>query len=204
MLLRVVAGLRASGAKSTGKLHGELCANHEMSRDAFEEVLGAGARAGVLQLSDESFLKDGKQIPYRKASLTRAGQSVDETMPVEFTMKDMAPLSGKRKRKKTSAASVGRTRARKPEGAAGAKPAAKAKQPEAEIRLEAALRAWRLAEAQRRGVPAFRILSDRTLRALAALRPATDQELLAVSGIGSGTVAKYGTNICRVVRENGG
>jgi hypothetical protein len=68
----VVAALRSGGAKSTGKLYGELCPNKEMSRDAFEEVLGATARAGLLQLSDEAFQKDGKQIPYRKASLTRA------------------------------------------------------------------------------------------------------------------------------------
>ncbi|PYV22077.1 MAG: hypothetical protein DMG27_19080 [Acidobacteria bacterium] len=38
-------------------------------------------------------------------------------------------------------------------------------------RLEAALRVWRLVEARRRGLPAFRIFSDRTLRALATSRP---------------------------------
>jgi DNA topoisomerase-3 len=74
----------------------------------------------------------------------------------------------------------------------------------AAIRLEAALRGWRLVEARRRGVPAFRIFSDRTLRALATSRPVTTQELLAVPGLGTSTVAKYGTKICRVLRENGG
>jgi superfamily II DNA helicase RecQ len=83
---------------------------------------------------------------------------------------------------------------------------AKAKGPEAETvtRLEAALRGWRLVEARRRGVPAFRIFSDRTLRALATSHPVTIQELLVVPGIGTSTVAKYGTKICRVLRENGG
>jgi DNA topoisomerase III len=82
---------------------------------------------------------------------------------------------------------------------------AKAKGAEAEmdIRREAALRDWRLAEARRRGVPAFRILSYRTLRALANSHPVTTQELLAIPGVGSSTVAKYGTNIRRVLRENG-
>ena len=117
-LLRVLAALRAAGAKSTGKLYGELCPDREMSRDAFEEVLGATARAGLLQLSDEVFQKDGKQIPYRKASLTRTGYTVDERTPVEFVMKDMAPPSGKRKRKKTPAVS-GRKRLSKPETAPG-------------------------------------------------------------------------------------
>ncbi|MGA2263330.1 MAG: HRDC domain-containing protein, partial [Acidobacteriota bacterium] len=70
-------------------------------------------------------------------------------------------------------------------------------------RLEAALRVWRLIEARRRGVPAFRIFSDRTLRALATSRPATTRELLTVPGIGTSTVEKYGREIYRVLRENG-
>jgi DNA topoisomerase-3 len=204
-LLRVVAALRSGGAKSTGKLYGELCPNKEMSRDAFEEVLGATARAGLLQLSDEAFQKDGKQIPYRKASLTRTGHTVDEKMPIEFVMKNTEPPSNKRKRKKAQTV-PSRKRVSKPKTAAGPEKLAKAKGAEAEmdIRLEAALRDWRLAEARRRGVPAFRILSDRTLRALTTSHPVTTQELLAIPGIGSSTVAKYGMNICRVLRENGG
>jgi DNA topoisomerase III len=205
-LLRVVAALRSGGAKSTGKLYGELCPNKEISRDAFEEVLGATARAGLLQLSDEAFQKDGKQIPYRKASLTRNGYTVDERTPVELVMKNTAPPSGKRKRKKAPTVSTGRKRASKPEPAAGPRPIAKAKgaEDEMDIHIEAALRGWRLVEARRRGVPAFRILSDRTLRALATSHPVTTQELLAVPGIGVSTVAKYGTKICHVLRENGG
>jgi superfamily II DNA helicase RecQ len=69
-------------------------------------------------------------------------------------------------------------------------------------RLEAALRVWRLIEARRRGLPAFRIFNDQTLRALAISRPSTTQELLAVPGIGISTVEKYGADIYRVVREN--
>ena len=65
------------------------------------------------------------------------------------------------------------------------------------------LRVWRLIEARRRGLPAFRIFNDRTLRALAISRPLTTQELLAVPGVGISTVEKYGADIYRVVRENG-
>jgi DNA topoisomerase-3 len=206
MFLHVVAALRSGGAKSTGKLHGELCPNNEMSRDAFEEVLGATARAGLLQLSDETFQKDAKQIPYRKASLTPAGYAVDERTPVEFVMKNTAPRSGKRKRKSAATAATLRTRTTKPETLAGTKPMAKAQgvENDMDIRREGALRGWRLGEAKRLGVPAFRIFSDRTLRTLATSHPLTTQELLAVPGIGSGTVAKYGASICRVLRENGG
>jgi superfamily II DNA helicase RecQ len=205
-LLRVVAALRSGGTKSTGKLYAELCPNNEMSRDAFEEVLGATARAGLIQLSDETFQKDGKRIPYRKAALTRSGHTVDEGTPVEFVMKNAEPPSGKLKRKKTPTVSAGRKRASMPNPRTEPKPSAKAKGTgaEMEIRREAALRTWRLVEARRRGVPAFRILSDRSLRALATSHPVTTQELLGVPGIGSGTVEKYGTNICRVLRDIGG
>jgi superfamily II DNA helicase RecQ len=204
-LLRVVAALRSGGAKSTGKLHGELCPNREMSRDAFEEVLGAMARAGLVQLLDAVFEKNGKQIPYRNVSLTRAGYAVDERTPVEFIMKDTAAPTTKRKRKKPTV-SAGRKRASEPDTAGRPRPVAKAKGSGAGMdpRLEAALRVWRLIEARRRGVPAFRIFSDRTLRALATSRPGTAQELLAVPGIGISTVEKYGRDIYRVLRENGG
>jgi hypothetical protein len=81
-LFHVIASLRAGDTKSTGKLHGELCPNGVRSRDAFEEVLGAMARAGLVRLSDAVFENDGKQIPYRKVSLTRAAHSVDEQTPI--------------------------------------------------------------------------------------------------------------------------
>lgn len=53
-----------------------------MSRDAFEEVLGAMARAGLVQHLDAVFEKDGKQIPYRNVRLTREGYSADESTPI--------------------------------------------------------------------------------------------------------------------------
>ncbi len=53
-------------------------------------------------------------------------------------------------------------------------------------------------------MPAFRILSDTTLRAVAQGRPATAAELLAIPGIGLGTVEKYGAQIYRLVQSAGG
>ena len=66
------------------------------------------------------------------------------------------------------------------------------------------LRNWRLAEAKRRGVPAFRVFSDQALKAMAAKRPGTAAELLAIPGIGMGTVEKYGAQIYRLVHEGRG
>jgi DNA topoisomerase-3 len=209
--LRVVAALRASGAKSTGKLHQEICPDGELSRDSFEEVLGALARAGVLRLTEETFEKDGKRIPYRKVSLARAG-GADE---IEFVIKAAVHVAAtqkrtsKRKKKavpaKAREATVPRKRKREPlpdgRGSAEARsePRPSASGPAQASRVEEALRAWRLGEAKRRGVPAFRIFSDSTLRAIAKARPQTAGELLAIPGIGMHTIEKYGAQIYRLV-----
>jgi DNA topoisomerase-3 len=71
--------------------------------------------------------------------------------------------------------------------------------PERQARLEQALRAWRLAEAKRRNMPAFRIFGDRTLRNIASTCPRSDSDFLAVPGIGMGTVEKYGAQIYHLI-----
>jgi len=48
------------------------------------------ARAGLVQVTDAVFEKNGKQIPYRKVSLTRAAYSINETTAIEFIMKETA------------------------------------------------------------------------------------------------------------------
>ncbi len=201
-LFRVVAALRLDGMKSTGKLHSELYGNGDMSRDAFEEVLGGMARAGLVRLLDAVFEKNGKQIPYRKVSLTRTALSVDEKTPIDFIMKDTAPASTKRQRKKRTAAPAKHKRARRTGTPAQPKPVPEAKRSEEpDSRIEEALRTWRLTEARRRGVPAFRIFSDQALRAIASRRPATARELLAVPGLGINIVEKYGAQIYRILHE---
>ena len=194
VLFCVISALRAGDGKSTGKLHSQLCPGEAMSRDSFEEILGAMARAGLVRLSDAVFEKDGKQIPYRKVKLTRLGRSVDEQTPIEFVMKVAMPTSVERKGKKRPVAPAKQKRQRKMETSAV--------NSELDSRVAGALRGWRMSEARRRGVPAFRIFSDKTLAAIARQRPRTAQELLAISGIGIATVEKYGQQIYRLVNDN--
>ena len=54
------------------------------------------------------------------------------------------------------------------------------------------LRALRREIADREGVPAYVIFHDATLREMAAVRPATAEELLDVSGVGERKLEKYG------------
>lgn len=65
--------------------------------------------------------------------------------------------------------------------------------------LVARLRAWRLNVAKRRRIPAFRVMTDRTLLALATARPGDEAELLAVRGIGPRLAEKYGGDLLELV-----
>ena len=198
--LEVLTALDAGERKSTGRLHADLFPGGKMSRDDFEDLLGAMARAGLAQLSDAVFEKDGRQIPYRTVRLTPAGLAADETKPIELILKDAAALPAKRKRKRKSAAKPRPepSRASEPSRAQRA-PRKRAVAPDAAV--EEALHAWRLQEARRLGVPAFRVFSDQALRAIAERRPATAAELLAVPGIGMSAVEKYGRHIYRILGE---
>jgi hypothetical protein len=57
--------------RSTGKLYAELYPGKEISRDNFEEILGAMVRAELLSFADAVFEKDGKQIPTAPSALPR-------------------------------------------------------------------------------------------------------------------------------------
>jgi superfamily II DNA helicase RecQ len=190
MLLQVLGVLRHTSLKSTGKLYSELCATGEMTRDGFEEVLGAMARAGVVVLSEAVFEKDGKQIPYRNVKLTRKGYAADNATPLNFIMKNLEPAYPKRAPKRgTDAFSMKDINA---EGDAATTPES--------LRIEEALRAWRRSEAKRQAVPAFCIFNDRVLRTIADSRPSTDRELLAIPGVGLRVAEKYAAEIYRIVQ----
>jgi superfamily II DNA helicase RecQ len=57
--------------------------------------------------------------------------------------------------------------------------------------LVAALRAWRLSEAKKKRVPAFRILTNRALVAIAEARPESAEALRNVSGVGPKLLQSY-------------
>ena len=201
-LLRTVAELHAGGAKSTGRLYSELFPRKEMSRDDFENLLGGMARAGIVSLADATFEKDGRQIPYRTARLTPAGSKLDARTPVNLVMKDQEPASTPHRRKRREKQGILGKSGTPP----GISPSGRQikrtnrppdSRPDADV--EEALRAWRLAEARRLGVPAFRIFTDRALTGLVELRPRTSSEMLSVPGIGLRIAEKYGSEICRIL-----
>ena len=64
-----------------------------------------------------------------------------------------------------------------------------------------ALRAWRADLARERAVPPYVVFNDKTLRAIAASRPASEAEMLAVSGVGPAKWDQYGEDVLALVAE---
>jgi DNA helicase II / ATP-dependent DNA helicase PcrA len=65
-----------------------------------------------------------------------------------------------------------------------------------------ALKAWRSAEAKSRSVPAYVVFTDATLIALAEQRPADPSGLVAIPGIGSSKLERYGSEVLTLLREH--
>jgi ATP-dependent DNA helicase RecQ len=186
LVFAVARALRFGGSKSTGKLHQELCATNKMSRDHFEDLLGAMSGAGFLAIEEASFEKDGRSIAYRKASLTRDGDDLSESDNAGILMRDSSENASTQPAKREK---------KRKEPKAEAPPSAEA------AALEEKLRAWRREESGRLGQPPFFVFSDRTLRAIVAERPRTQEDLLAVNGIGPAKVAKFGAAVCAICAE---
>jgi DNA topoisomerase-3 len=68
--------------------------------------------------------------------------------------------------------------------------------------LVATLRAWRLQEAKRKRVPAFRVLTNRALVAIANARPTSAQALSAVPGVGPKLLKSYGAQLALLCATN--
>ncbi|MFH0900081.1 MAG: DNA topoisomerase 3 [Pseudomonadota bacterium] len=195
---RVVEELERRDGLATGTLMRNLFPTGGIERDDFERALAALARAGSLQLMDDDFEKDGKVIRFRRASLLPNARAAltpgrllfetdsDDGQPVS----ELGPKKRKRKRKTPAPAKESE---RKPEP--------KLAVPPADPAVEARLRRWRLELSRARGVPAFVILTDKTLLAIASVKPTSLAALRQIKGSGPKLVEKHGAAILQVVKE---
>ena len=161
------------------------------------------ARAGLLKLQEDAFEKDGKTIRFQRAVLTPEGYTGDPSIVGRVEMVEEMPKTRK-KRQRPDRPDKGEPKAYRERLAAksGQEGLAPGTAPElVSPQLVEALKVWRRAEANRRRVPAFRILTDRALHALAATRPQSESDLLNVPGIGPTIVQKYGREILGIVGE---
>ena len=68
--------------------------------------------------------------------------------------------------------------------------------------LEEALTAWRREKAREKGVPAYQILHQRVLLAIADDAPEGEWDLLNIAGFGPAMLNRYGNEILELVKNN--
>ena len=176
--------LRNISGKSLGRLQKELPG--ELSRKELDIYLGALTKAGLIAIEDAEWIKEGETILFRKACLTEEGEALVPGTPLNLHLPDSpgAKTSGKLPLSKPKS---------RPKAAA---------QPQAPVeltlqarQLEQALKDWRAGVAKKLGMPAFMVLHDRTLAAIALVHPTTPNQLLEVPGMGPAKTEKYGPAI---------
>ncbi|HUP24449.1 MAG TPA: DNA topoisomerase 3 [Thermoanaerobaculia bacterium] len=200
----VLHALRRRDGASAGQLHRAVAeVRGDVDRGELEELLGGLARAGLVVVEQDSFTKDGREIRFQRVRLTPAGRRAGPEVVAEVRLAagiegGVSAVPGRKPRARKAAA----RRASEAGGRGGATARRDATPPTAPPpALVEALRAWRVKEARRRRVPAFRIFPDRTLLAVAAARPQTEDELLAVRGMGPALVGRYSADLLEVCRR---
>jgi ATP-dependent DNA helicase RecQ len=185
--------LRPVDYRAAGTLQRSLEAT--LSRDEFEALLNAMLRAGLAQIEDAEFEKDGETITFRKVRLTEAGLEVRRTTPLSLLISDgivgVPSSSGSASPRNSSSKQTGARAKKTVKAGVSAEVGLSA----ADEALAARLRGWRTAEAKRLQVPAFVVMHDRTLEAVAIARPANPKQLLDVDGMGPAKVEKFGAAI---------
>lgn len=176
---------------STGKLWQAVGEPRKVDRTSFERLLKSLARAGVIALEETSFLKDGQRIPFTKARLVKRPSGPVHVVGGLEGIEEAAG-SGKKTRRRRAARSSSSSSSSF--GSSSRDEVSVSARPE----IVEALRALRLAAARRRNMPAFRVLTDAALHALAAARPSSLDEMRQVRGVGPKFVEQYGRDFLAV------
>jgi superfamily II DNA helicase RecQ len=209
----IVDDLRPVSYRGAGSLQRSLELVGRLSRKEFDELLGAMAKAGLIAMEEAEYEKDGEVRRFRKVMLTGAGRELRAGTQVELLVSDgvveefggRAEPPVRRKKAKAAAGAAAKTQAggglaRTTQAVKTAAPAPLRLTAEGEA-LAARIREWRAAEAKRLGVPAYVVLHDRALTALAQARPRNPKQLLEVDGMGPAKVERFGEAILGLCRR---
>jgi RecQ family ATP-dependent DNA helicase len=175
------AGSRGIG---TGKLFQETLDKKGIDRRTFEHLLSAMSRAGEVNLEDAVFNNDrNERVSFVRASWTGAGAGASSVFVST--------------RPRAAAGAAAGSRARKPRANSKRGPDAQWAQADASVLQR--LKDWRLAEAKARRVPAFQIMSDRSLLGIGASKPSNKAELQAVAGLGQRFIDRYAATVLAII-----
>lgn len=190
--LRTILRALEQRGQSTGKLFNDLGLRKD--RKEFDRLLDALARAALITIAPETFTNaEGNEITYRKATITHEGREPDDA-----TL-DTVWLSGAGSSKapsKSASRSASRTNSTTSRG----KQAEETPLSTEASQLFEQLRLWRAAIARPTNTPAFLILPDATLRAIATEMPQSLADLASIRGLGQAKIDRFGADLLAVCR----
>jgi superfamily II DNA helicase RecQ len=201
---RLLDELRGVDYKAAGTLQKSIDLVGRISRDEYDGLLGALVQAGLIEMETAEFEKDGQVLKFRKVRLTEAGREmltgplellISDGIVEEFSWREQVPV---RVKKAKPAAMAGPRKNGAANAAVAAEPRVLTAEDEA---LVGRIREWRAAEAKRLKVPAYVVLHDRTVTALAGARPRNPRELLNIDGMGPAKVERFGEELLRLCAE---
>jgi ATP-dependent DNA helicase RecQ len=202
---RILEELRGAEYKATGSIQKNLDLVGRVSRDDYEALLAAMMQAQLIEIEEAEFEKDGQVIRFRKVRLTDQGKGMraggigslllSDGIVEEYG--DRGSTGSKSRKAKTVS---GANAAKGVHGASAKSPEPMRLTAEGEA-LAGRIKEWRAVEAKRLKVPAYVVLHDRTMAALAAARPKNPKELLQIDGIGQAKVDRFGDELIRLCAE---
>lgn len=186
----IISLLKTARSLGTGNLYSNACPGKTYPRSAFEGLLRSLVRNGLITLSDHNFDKNGDTIYYKRAELTCNGYylNTDELNKIKM---DSGIITEKQKK----------TWSRLKRAKTIKTPKSALKVSSENPDLYKTMRAWRNNLAQKRGIPAFRIFSNKVLSNLSSTLPTTEDELLMVNGVGPYFVEQYGNEVINIIRD---
>jgi ATP-dependent DNA helicase RecQ len=162
----------------------------DCSLDQAKELLNLLADSGLVE---RRTLEGGKPGTFVLA-LSEEGRRV-----MKAEARPDLPLPGRGGSQVSDKPRSGKADGRKPRNVSASSTSVNADQ-----KLLARLKSWRTKESHRRGVPPYVIFHDKTLVAIATVRPQDRESLLHIKGLGPAKLDQYGDTVLEIVRANAG
>ena len=171
-ILRVATGL------AKGRVFSEVKHRALRDRKAFERAVDALCRAGFLDGQPAQFDKDGESIAYVRLTTTPDGEraTLDDLSTVALEVEQPAGATRQRSRSR-------------PRGDL----------PPVDEALAERLRTWRRERSVSLGVPAYRVLTNRTLDEIACTKPQNAGALSACHGVGPKFLEQFADEVLALV-----
>lgn len=194
----ILSALRSQDGQASGSLYKRLVPSGTPDRTFYEHLVSSMGRTGLLAFSDDQWQgDDGRIVNFRRIHITNFGTDLTDPGPEDISIEERpeGKKSAPPRREpmlRAKAAAAGGSNDDSDDSASMVMP---------DKALMTRLKAWRLDVSKNLGIPAFRILTDKSLRQIAIDAPASVDDLRKISGVGPKFVENWGNDIVKLVKR---